>query len=82
MPNGLEFLSSLELEQRLKGMNDRELSEFTARQVYHTCLLANSNERRIVTLENKGNKITGVAGAIGTLIGAAIVGILNWFVGK
>lgn len=80
MPNGMEFLSDLELEKLVKGMNDRELMEFTARQVYDVCNLAGSNQRRIMILEKRGNKIVGIAGAIGTFIGAVISGIISFFV--
>lgn len=80
MPSRIPFLNDIEIEQHIKEMDDRSLMEFTARQVYDVCLLAASNERRIVTLEKQGHKITGIAGTFGTLFGAAIVAIVDFFV--
>lgn len=82
MPNGLEFLSDLELEKHIQGMNDRELLEFTARQVYDVCNLSASNERRIVGLESHRNKVAGIAGSLGTFVGAGITAAINFFVNR
>lgn len=82
MSNKTSFLNELELEEHLREMSDREIIEFTARQTYDVCNLASSNERRIVTLENKGNKVTGIVGGAGTFVGAAITTLINFFVNK
>ena len=82
MANRLEFLNDLELEERISSMSDRELSEFTARQTYDVCNLAGSNERRIISLEKKGNKFMGSIGIVGAFIGAIIVSVINYFVSK
>jgi len=82
MGNRTEFLNDLELEERLGSMSDRELMEFTARQTYDVCNLAGSNERRIVVLEKQSGKFIGIVGAIGTFIGAIIIGIINYFAGR
>ena len=63
-------------------MSDRELSEFTARQTYDVCNLAVSNERRIVLLENRGSKFMGSIGLVGAFIGAIIISVINYFMGR
>ena len=82
MANRTEFLDDLELERRLANMSDRDLLEFTARQTYDVCNLAGSNERRIVSLEKRGNKFMGSIGIVGAFIGAVIVSVINFFVSK
>jgi len=82
MANRTEFLDDLELERRLANMSDRDLLEFTARQTYDVCNLAGSNERRIISLEKKGNKFMGSIGIVGAFIGAVIVSVINFFVSK
>lgn len=82
MANRTEFLDDLELEKRLASMSVRDLLEFTARQTYDVCNLAGSNERRIVSLEKKGNKFMGSIGLVGAFIGAIIVTVINYFTGK
>lgn len=80
MPNGLEFLSDMELENRIKGMNDRELLEFNTRQTYHAHVLSASNERRIVVLEKRDKKFFGFIGSIGTFVGAVIVAFIEFLI--
>jgi len=82
MPNNKSFLNDFELERHIKLMGDRDLLEFTARQAYDTCKLVAKHEKRIVALETRSNRITGIAGGIGTMIGAAILAMLNWFVNR
>ncbi len=82
MTNKQQFLNDLELEERIAGMSNRELSEFTARQTYGVSLKASSNERRIVALEKRGNRFIGIVGAIGTFIGAIVIATINYFAGK
>jgi len=82
MTNKRQFLNDLELEERITGMSDRELMEFTARQTYDVCNLARNNEQRIELLEKRGNKFIAVVGAVGTFIGAIIIAIINYFAGK
>lgn len=80
MPNGLEFLSDMELEDRIKRMDDRELLEFNTRQTYHAYVLSASNERRIVVLEKRDKKFFGFIGSIGTFVGAAIVAFVEFLI--
>ena len=82
MPNNKEFLGDFEIERHIKMMNDRDLLEFTARQVYDVCGIVNKHGLRLHSLEVRGNKITGIAGGIGTMIGAAVVAVINWFVDR
>ena len=79
MPNGRYWLNDLELESRMKEMSDRELLEFTARQSYEVCIVAQDNRKRVEKLEGKNNKMFGVSSGAGTIIGAAIVTVINYF---
>ncbi len=71
------FQSDLQVEQQIKEMPDRELMEFTARQVYSVCSTVRSHGQRIERLEGRANKMTGLAGGIGTAIGAALVALFS-----
>ena len=82
MTDKRQFLNSLELEERISNMSDRELMEFTARQTYDVCLLAGSNERRIVILEKRGNKFIALIGAVGAFVGAIIIAVINYLAGR
>ena len=76
------MLDDLEFEKRIAELSDRGLQEFTARQVFETRKDVSTNTKRIVKLEKKSNKIIGITGGLGSLIGAAIVAILNYFTGR
>lgn len=82
MPNGREFISDLEFESRIKDMNDRQLQEFTARQVYDITTVVAKHDKRITAVERKSNKIVGTAAAIGTGIGAAVIALVSYLTGK
>jgi len=79
MPNGKEFLNDLELEREIKGMSDRQLSEFTARQVYDISILSTDNRDRIRTLEKRGRKYYGISGGIGATITGIVIGVIEYF---
>lgn len=78
MNNG-EMLNDLEFEQRIGELNDRDLSEFTARQIFEARKDIHSNTKRIKSLEGKNKKIFAITGATGTIIGGAIVAIIEHF---
>ena len=73
------MLGDLEFEQRIGELSDRELSEFTARQIFECRKDIHSNTKRIRTLEGKSRKIFAITGATGTMIGGAIVALINYF---
>ena len=77
-----EFIDDLEVEQRIKEMNDRQLMEFTARQCYDIISVASKHGKRITVLERRGNKIMGIVGGIGTFVGAVIITVFNYFAGR
>ena len=80
MPNGQTFMEGLKLEEHLRGMSDREVLEFTARECYQTAKLVGFNSIRITKLEKRSNKIIGLAGGIGTTIGAMLVGVIDYLI--
>jgi len=80
MPNGNYWLNEMEFERALKQMSDRDLLEFTARQTYSVCLLAQNNEKRISSLEKRNHRIIGTIGGIAGVIGAIIASAINYFV--
>ena len=79
MSNGQEMLDDLELEKRISELDDRGLQEFTARQVYETRKDVSSNTRRIKCLETRNKKTFAITGGIGSVIGAAIIAVINYF---
>ena len=75
MPNGRYVINDLDFENKIKEMCDRELQEFTARLSY-------SNAIRIISLEGKDKKMMGTVGGISAVIGATIVTIANYLLGR
>lgn len=66
-----DILGDLEFEQLIGGMSDRELAEFNARQIHDL-------GRRMRTVEGRGRKAMGAFGGIGALVGAAVVGAIDY----
>ena len=79
MSNGDEMLDDLEFERQIGKLSDRGLQEFTARQVYETRKIVYSNTGRIDNLESNRRKTYAVTGGIGSMIGAAVVAVFNYF---
>ncbi len=82
MANGDNFLKDMDVEDRIKGMNDRELMEFTARQVYDICGAVSEQDKKIKKLEVSERKITSLFGGIGTVIGASVIWGIDFFLGR
>ena len=82
MANGNEMLGDLEFERRIGELNDRELLEFTARQVFETRKIVGSNTKRIHGLEGRSRKAFAFSGGAGTFVGGVIVGIISYFRGS
>jgi len=72
MDYGKYVLNDLEFEEKIKGMCDRELQEFTARLSY-------SNAIRIFALEGQNKRRLGITGGIGVFIGGIIIGVIEYF---
>ena len=79
MPNGKEMLGDLEFEQRIGELSDRELQEFTARQVFEVRKVSANHEQRIAGLEGRSRKAFAFSGGAGTFVGGVIVGLINFF---
>ena len=76
------MLDNLEFERRIGEMGDRELQEFTARESFHTHRVVRGHDKRIRNLEGKHRKALSISGGIGSMIGAAIIAIINYFTTK
>lgn len=76
------ILDDLEFERQMAELSDRGLGEFTARQVFEARKDIHSNTRRIRSLESKNKKIFAISGGAGTMIGGAIVAVINYFTNK
>ena len=79
MPNGKEMLGDLEFEQRIGELSDRELQEFTARQIFEARKVGADHEERIAGLEGRSRKAFMFSGGAGTFVGGIIVGIIDFF---
>ena len=56
MSNGKEIINEIDYQQRIKSMKSRELSEFTAMQVYETKITVQNLGHRVSTLERPSKK--------------------------
>ncbi len=66
-----DILGDLEFEQLIGGMSDRELAEFNARQIHDL-------GRRMRKVEGRSRRAMGTSGGIGALIGAAVIGAIDY----
>lgn len=74
------MLDDLTFEQQIAGLNDRELMEFTARQVFGMAKGCSDHETRIQSLEGRGPRmraVAGIGGFAGSVIAGAIYGIIT-----
>lgn len=81
----MEINERLEFERSIQSMSDRQVLEFTARQVYTMQLLCPIHEDRLVKLENldrNGKKVIGISGGIGGIIAGIIIAVVNYFTGR
>ena len=76
------MINDLDFEKRISELDDRGLLEFTARQVFGVRKTVTSNTSRIISLESKSKKILAIIGGIGSIIGAAVVSVINHFASK
>lgn len=92
MPNGNELNAELEFEQKMLGMSDRALSEFTARAVFEMkqeqsqlaliCSQVPLNDKRITALEGGSKKASAISGGIAGTVLAIIIGLIEFFTNK
>ena len=76
------MINDLDFEKRISELDDRGLLEFTARQVFGVRKTVTSNTSRIISLESKSKKILAITGGIGSILGAAVVSVINHFASK
>ena len=79
MPNGKSLINEMDYQGRIKAMGDRELSEFTAMQIYETCITLQTHDKRIHSLEKRGRKTIGFTGGLGAFAGAIIAVLFDFF---
>jgi len=80
MSNGQTILDEMEFEEKTRGMSDRKLLEFTARQYYILAIFANKTEKRVTGLENRSRRAFGLTGGAGAFIGAAIAALIDFII--
>jgi len=78
MPNGRELINEMDYRERIKAMGERELSEFTAMQIYEACLIQKQHDKRITSLERRDRRSFGYTGGIGGVIGAALAVLVEF----
>ena len=72
----------LEFEENIRKMDDRELLEFTARQVYSVRELCPLHEKRLKVLEDidkHDKRRLSLSGSVGGLIAGGVVALLDYF---
>lgn len=76
-----DMIDELTFKEKIKTLSDREISEFTALQLYDMCKLCSDHTIKIQRLEDRDHKQFGVAGGIGgaivAIVGAVIVTVLR-----
>jgi hypothetical protein len=80
MNKNTAFSNDLKVEEQIKEMGDRDLLEFVARQTSILVGVVNLQDKRISKVEAKDSRIMGIVGGFGTVIGAIIVGTINYFI--
>lgn len=74
-----DILGDLEFEQLITGMDDRGLLEFVARQQHAMSKICPDHDTRLKRVEGRRKKSLGASGGIGAVVGAAIVGVIDYF---
>ena len=89
MPNGTNLLTEAEFENEIEKMTDRQLGEFTARQIMKVTArcMAEATEfeklsGRIKAVEDHDRKSFVVTGTAGGSVGAAIAVLVNYILGS
>jgi len=77
--NGTNMLNRIEFDEHIKKMTNRDLLEFIAWQTYDVVILADNNKNRITKMESRNKKFMGFVGAGGSLVGAALVTVIDFF---
>ena len=81
MSGGLDLINEMDFRSKIKTMQDRELSEFTALTVYDTCNMVSKHSKRITALENRDRRWVGIGAGIGAVFAGVFYLILNFFRG-
>ena len=76
------ILSDLDFEKHIGEMQDRQLLEFVARQMFETGQRCVNHNERISTLENGSKKLSGIVGGISGTITAVIIGLIGYFTNR
>ena len=72
------IINEAEFENAIRTMSDRQLTEFTARQIFDVCKNCAVQSARLDVLEGRDKKFVGVVGGVGGVLGGAIIAVLNW----
>lgn len=74
-----QILNDMELENQMKGMGDRQLLEFVARETWKLSRMHGVHAKRLESLESVNRKSFGVVGMVGTFIGGVIIAVIEYF---
>ncbi len=75
-----DMVNEAEFENEMKEMSDRQLSEFTARQIVAICKRCTTEDVRITALEGQSKKAFGITGGVSGAVGAAVIAILDFII--
>ncbi len=78
----INMLEDAEFENQMNALGDDQpaLIKFVARQQFATSKVLITHGRKIKALERRSNRTMGIIGGTGTLIGAVIASIFEYFI--
>ena len=80
MTNGINY--ELDFEKRIKEMQDRQLLEFVARQMFEVTDKCKTYDSKIASIETGDRRTSSIMGGISGTITGILIGIINYFVGS
>lgn len=72
-----KMLNEMDFEKRLKEMPDRDLQEFTARQIFSICKRCEVHGKRITALESLDRRMLIAGGAVGSGTFGVLYGVVQ-----
>ena len=79
MGNGKEMLNSLDLEEKMKGMGERDLIKFNIRTTHQILIDGAERDREIKALQNGDKKRASLSGGVTSGIIVGLYALIDYF---